>query len=147
MFFRSIFYFCLLVSVLCFLCLWNFWIKKLKIALITSFILLLMYWSELLKKSKNDNDVTVYQHDIIVKLFWRSRISLVKYSYWFKFHVNIISRFRVITIFTLKKLTRNPEIANTTVWILANIRRLGKVRYTKFGTVVSNKKLLNATNC
>ena len=45
MFFRSIFYFCSLVSVLCFLCSWNFWIKKSKIALITSFILLLQYFS------------------------------------------------------------------------------------------------------
>ena len=40
-FLGAFFYFCFLVSVLCFLYLWNVWIKKFKIALITSFILLL----------------------------------------------------------------------------------------------------------
>ena len=29
------------------------------------------------------------------------------FSYWFKFHVNILTRFRVITIFLYKGLTRN----------------------------------------
>ena len=40
-FLEAFLYFCLLVSVLCFLWLWSFWIKKFQIALITSFILLL----------------------------------------------------------------------------------------------------------
>ena len=52
-----------------------------------------------------------------------------------------------MTIFIFKKLTRNPEIGNTPVWILPNIWRLGRVRDAKFGTNVSNKKLLNAAKC
>ena len=31
---------------------------------------------------KNDNDVTICQHDLIVNLFWRCFVSLVKVSYW-----------------------------------------------------------------
>ena len=38
----------------------------------------------------------------------------------------------------------NPEIVNTPVWILPNIRRLGQGRDTKFGTKVWDKNLLNA---
>ena len=49
-----------------------------------------------------------------------------------------------MTIFVYKELTRNPEIRNTSVWVLLNIRRLERVKDAKFGTNVSNKKLLNA---
>ena len=40
------------------------------------------------------------------------------FSYRFKFHINIITSFRVMTIFfrvMTKGLTRNPEIGNTPV--------------------------------
>ena len=47
-------------------------------------------------------------------------------------------------IFFYKELTRNPEIGNTPVWVLPNIRRLAQVRDTKFGPDISNKLLLNA---
>ena len=51
----------------------------------------------------------------------------------------------VMKIFFYKGLTRNPEIANTPVWVFPNIWRLwGQVRDTRFGTNVSNKILLNA---
>ena len=43
----------------------------------------------------------------------KSFISLVKYSYWSKFHINIITGSGVTTIFFYKGLTRNPEIGNT----------------------------------
>ena len=46
-----------------------------------------------------------------------------------------------------KTLTRNPEIGNTTVWVLRNIWKLGQIRDTKFGTNVFNEMLLNATKC
>ena len=52
-----------------------------------------------------------------------------------------------MTIFFYKRLTRNPEIGNTPVWVLSNIWRLGLARDTKFGSNVSNEKLLNAANC
>ena len=57
--------------------------------------------------------------------FWRCCISLVNFSYWSKFHVNIIPVFfRVMIIFFYKGLTRNPEIRNTPVCVLPNIWRL-----------------------
>ena len=71
-------------------------------------------------------------------------VSLVKFSYWSKFHVNIITGSGVMTISFHKGLTRNLEIGNAPVWILPNIWRLGRVRNTKFGTNVFNKMLLNA---
>ena len=79
------------------------------------------------------------------KFFWRCFVYLVKFSYWSKFHVNIIAGSWIITIFFYKGLTRNLEIGNTPVWVLPNIWRLGQVMDTKFSTNVSNKILLNAT--
>ena len=100
--------------------------------------------SKLAKNPKNDNDVTIFRHDVNVKFFWRCFVSLVKFSYWSKFHVNIITGSGIITIFFYKGLTRNPEIGNTLVWVLANIWRLGQDMDSKYGTNVSNKILLNA---
>ena len=80
---------------------------------------------------------------------WRNRcrVSLVKFSFWSKFHVNIMTGFGVMTIFVYKGLTRNPEIGNTPIWVLPNIRKLGHVRDNKFSTNVSNKKLQGAATC
>ena len=61
------------------------------------------------------------------------------------FHGNIVTGSEVMTIFVHKGLARNPEIANTAVWALLNIWRLGRVRNTKFVTIVS--MLLNAAEC
>ena len=63
--------------------------------------------SKLAKNPKNDNDVTVFRHDVNVKFFWRCFVSLVKFSYWSKFHVNIITGSGIMTIFFYKGLTRN----------------------------------------
>ena len=90
-----------------------------------------------------DDDVTISRHDINVKFFWRCFVSLVKFSYWSKFHVNIITGFGIITIFFYVGLTRNLDIANTPVWVLPNIWRLGRVMETKFDTSVTNGMLLN----
>ena len=86
---------------------------------------------------KNDNDITICCHDVIVKLFRRCFVSLVKFSYCSG----------VMKIFFYKGLTRNLEIGNTPVWVLLNIWSLGQVRNTKFGTEVSNEMLLNAAKC
>ena len=99
-------------------------------------------YSKLVKNPKNDNDVTISRHDIIVNIFWRGFVSLLKFSYWSKFHVNIITGSGIMTIFFYKGLTRNPEIGNIPIWVLPNIWRLGKVMDTKFGTNVSNRILL-----
>ena len=48
-------------------------------------------------------------------IFFTFFVSLVKFSYWSKFHVNIISGSGIMTISFYKGLTRNPEIGNTSV--------------------------------
>ena len=103
-----------------------------------------LYCSKLAKSPENDNDVPISWHDVSVNFFWRCFISLVKFSYWSKFHVNIITGSGIMTIFFYKGLTRNPEIGNTPVCVLPNIWRLGWVMDTKFGTNVSNRLLMNA---
>ena len=100
--------------------------------------------SKLAVNWKNVNYVTIFRHDVNVKFFWRCFVSLVKFKYWSKFHVIIITGFGVMTISFYMELTRNPEIGNTPVWVLPNIWRLGQVRNTKFRRNVSNKILLNA---
>ena len=50
-----------------------------------------------------------------ISIFLCYRVSLVEFSYWPKFHVNIITVFRVMTNFLNKGLTRNLEIGNTPV--------------------------------
>ena len=71
--------------------------------------------------------------------FWRYIVCLANFSYWSKFHVNIITGSGIMTIFFYKGLTRNPEIGNTPVWVLRAIWRMGPVTNIKFGTNVSNK--------
>ena len=74
-------------------------------------------------------------------------VSLVKFSYWSKFQVNIITGPEIMTICFYKGLTRNQEIRNTLVWLLPNIQRLGWVKITKLSTNVSSRMLLNAAKC
>ena len=100
--------------------------------------------SKLVQNSKDNNDIIILRHDVNVKFFWGCFVSLVKFSYWNKFHVNIITGSGIMTILFYKGLTRNPEIGNTLVWVLPNIWRLGKIMDTKFGMNVSNRMLLNA---
>ena len=57
--------------------------------------------------------------------FWRCFLSLVNFSYWSKFHVNIDTGSQIMTVFFYKGLTRNPEIGNTPICVLPNIWRLG----------------------
>ena len=78
---------------------------------------------------------------------WKWRHNFSTFTYWSKFHVNIITGSRVMKISFYKGLTRNPEIGNTQVWVLPSIWRLGWVRNTKFGRIVSNKILLNVPKC
>ena len=103
--------------------------------------------SKLAKNKKNENDITIFRHDVIVNFFGGCFVSLVKFSYWSKFHVNIITGSRIMAILFYKGLTRNLEIGNTLVWVLPNIWRRAQVMDTKFGTNVSNRILLNAAIC
>ena len=76
---------------------------------------------------KNDNNVTIFWHDVTSTFCWCCFVSLMKFSYWSKFHVNIITDSGVMIISFYKGLTRNLEIGNTPVWVLPNIWRLGKL--------------------
>ena len=98
---------------------------------------------------KNDNYATICRHNVNVNIFWRCFTSLMKFSYWSKFHVNIITGSGFMIVFFYKGLTRNPEIRNTLLWVLPNFWRPGQVgdRDAKFCTNVSNKMLLNAVKC
>ena len=97
-------------------------------------------------KSENNNDVAFCWHDVIAKSL-SCFVSLVKFSYWSKFQINIITGSRVMTIYFHEGLIRNPEIGSNPVWFLLNIWRLGRVRDTKLSMYVSNKILLNSTKC
>ena len=80
--------------------------------------------------------------------FWRGFVSLVKFGYWSRFLVSIITGCGVITIFLRKGLTRSPELGSTPVWVVwLNIWRFGQVRDTRFGPNVSYKMLLNVGKC
>ena len=79
--------------------------------------------------------------------FWHCFVSLVKFSYWFKFHVSIVTGSGVVIISSFKELTKILEIGNAPIWVLPNIWTLGRISNTKFGTFVSNKMLLNAAKC
>ena len=103
--------------------------------------------SKLAITRKDDNDIRTSQYGVIVNFSWHCRVSLVKFSYWPKFHVNIITGSSVMTILLYKGLTRNPEIGNTPIWVLPNTWRLGRFRDTTSGTNVYNEMLLNAAKC
>ena len=100
--------------------------------------------SKFAKNSKNAIDVIIFPYDISVNFFWCCLVSLVKFSYWSKSHVNIITGSGIMTSFFYKRLTRNPKVGNAHVWAFPNIWRLRQVMDTKFGSNVCNKMLLNA---
>ena len=52
-----------------------------------------------------------------------------------------------MAIVLYKGLTGNPEIGNTSIWVLPNILRLGGVKDTKFDANVSIEMLLNTVKC
>ena len=65
--------------------------------------------SGLVINPKNDNNVTICQHDIIFHFFRGCYFSLVKFSYCSKFHASVITGSGVMTIFVYKELTRHLE--------------------------------------
>ena len=54
----------------------------------------------------NSNDVKIFRNDVIVKFFDFALVSLAKFSYWFKFHVNIMTGSGVMTISVLDKRSK-----------------------------------------
>ena len=68
-----------------------------------------------LEKQQWRKKFSIWRH---LCFFWRCLISLLDFSYWSKFHVNIITGSTVMTIFLYKGLTRNrnPEIPTSEYW-------------------------------
>ena len=64
----------------------------------------LSYCSKLAIDWQNNSDVTNCRHDAR-QTFLTFFVSLVKFSYWFKFHVNILFVSGVMTVFFYKGLT------------------------------------------
>ena len=91
-------------------------------------------------KLKNDNDVTVCWNDVIVNFFSCSFVSLVKFSYWSMFHVNIITG----SSFLLQGLDQKSGNRKYARLSFSQYLETGQVRDTKLGTNVSNEMLLNA---
>ena len=65
--------------------------------------------SKLTRNPKNDNDVSISRQMSSSIFFWCCFVSFVKFSYWSKFHVNIITGSSIMAISFYKGLTRNPE--------------------------------------
>ena len=103
--------------------------------------------SKLAINHKNETDIIIRQHKVITDFFLTLFCFSSQFSYWPKFHVNIITGSRVMRILFYRGLTRNPEIKNTLVLVMPNISRLGQVRDTKFGRNVFIEILLNAAKC
>ena len=100
-------------------------------------------YSKLAINWKNDNDVTIFRHDVIVNSF----------EFVFFLLLNLVTGPSFMSIWSLvlelgyffyKWLTRNPKTRYTSIWVLRNILRLEKVRDTKLSANVSNEMLLNA---
>ena len=53
-------------------------------------------------------------------IFWHCFDFLVRFSYWSKFHVNIITVSGVMTILFDKELIRYPEFGNIPIGVLAS---------------------------
>ena len=58
--------------------------------------------SKLTKNPKNDSNVTISRHEVIVKFFWRCIVSLAKFSYWSKSHANVITGSGIMIIFFVR---------------------------------------------
>ena len=98
--------------------------------------------SKLAVNAKNDSSVVIFRR--YRQLFWRGFVSVVKFSYWSKFHVNIITGSGVMTVSFIRDW---PEIWKSEIppsGFCPISGDWGGVRDTKCGTNVSIKMLLNA---
>ena len=73
----------------------------------------LLHCSKLDINRKHNKDVTTYQNDVVVNFI--DNVFLIKFIYWPKFHINIITGFTVMIISIYKGLIRNAEIGNSPV--------------------------------
>ena len=50
------------------------------------------------KNPESDYDVTIFRHDVIVIFYVVFFVTLVNFSYWSRFHVNIVTGSGIMTI-------------------------------------------------
>ena len=74
--------------------------------------------------------------------FFDALFFLIKFSYWSKFYVNIITGSKLLTL--LWRTDQKSGIWKYLPLSFPKIWRLGRVRDTKVCTIISNKMLLNA---
>ena len=92
---------------------------------------------------KNDSGVIICRHDVVGKVFWHHRISLVKFRKWFKFHVNIIGS-GFMTIFVYKGFDQKSRNWKYVLLIFAQYLETGARQQYQIWHVCFNKTLLNA---
>ena len=94
---------------------------------------------------KNNNDVIICRHEVIVK-FFDAVLFLLKSSVTgpsFMSISSLVLEFWQMTIFFYKGLTRNPKNWNNPRLSFPQYLEMGQVRDTKFDTNLSNEMLLN----
>ena len=96
--------------------------------------------SKLTINKKNDNDIPILCHDVIVNFFDTVVFLLPNLVTGQDFMSIIIAGSRVMTTFLYKQLTRYSQIGNTSVWVFSNIWILGE-------KVILNLAATSLTNC
>ena len=79
-------------------------------------------------------------------IFWRCFVSLVKFSYWPKFHVNIITGSGLWHFFS-QGIDQKPGNRKYPGQSFVQYLETGWVRDIKLSTDISNEILLNTTKC
>ena len=101
-----------------------------------------MDYSMLAENWKNDNDVTIFWHGVIVNLFDIALFLLSSLVTYPRF-MSILSL--VLELWQFLFIRDWPEIGNSpVVWVLSNFWRLAQVNNIKFGTIDFIKMLLIA---
>ena len=78
-------------------------------------------------------------------LFYAIVFIFVRFSYWSKFHINIITGTGVMRIFIYKELTKILETGNTLVWVLTNIwRYISSCKYIVYSIKLKYIKFTNS---
>ena len=93
-------------------------------------------------------------NDIIFFWIWHHR-QIILMGFYFSCQVYLLIQvssqyhdwFWTYDNFLLWGIDQKSKNWNCPVWVLPNIWTLGQVRDTRFGTIISNKMLLNATQC
>ena len=100
-----------------------------------------------LQMGKNDNDIIICWHEVIVRYYVLSYFFLIKFGYWSMFHVNIITSSVAETIFVYKGFDQKTRNWKYPYRSFRQCLETGESSVTKFGMNVWNWKLPNTTKC